>query len=275
MSIPANPRAVVTGAAGGLGRALCRELARRGGRVIFADIDLDAVRATAAEFGFPENHAVACDVADLAAVESLAETADRLLGGVDLVVNNAGVAAGGRVGEVPIEDWRWALDVNLWGVIHGCHVFVPRFRAQGSGHVLNVASTAGLIASPMLGPYNVSKSGVVALSETLYGELTLEGIGVSVLCPTFFKTNIADSARMTGDRAMLNVVRNLMSAAKIQADDVARIAIDAVQRDQLYVLPHRDGRMMWRFKRLFPAAFHRITPRLLRWRAQRAGVASN
>lgn len=272
MSLPANPRAVVTGAAGGLGRALCREIVRCGGRVIVSDIDLEAARATARELGIPEDHVVACDVTDLASVEHLADESERLLGGVDLVVNNAGVAAGGRVGELSIADWKWCLDIDLWGVIYGCHVFVPRLRARGAGHVLNVASTAGLIASPMLGPYNVAKSGVVALSQTLYGELAFEGVGVSVLCPTFFRTNIADRARTAGDPKMLDAVRGLMDRATIQADEVARIALDAVQKDQLYILPHRDGRMLWRIKRFFPAAFYRLTPRLMRMRARRAGV---
>ncbi len=270
MSIPAQPRTVVTGAAGGLGRALCREVLRRGGSVIVSDLQHEAAAAAAADLGVPESHAVACDVSDPAAVEQLAVAAERVLGGVDLIVNNAGVAAAGRVGEIPLEDWRWSFGVNLWGVIYGCHAFVPRFRAQGSGHVLNVASTAGLISSPMMAPYNVTKSGVVALSKTLFGELAAEGIGVSVLCPTFFQTGIIDSARTTGDQAMLGVARGLMSSAKIQADDVARIALDAVARDRLYVLPHRDGRMMWRLERHFPTAFYRLIPRLLRLRARRA-----
>lgn len=274
MSLPANPRAVVTGAAGGLGRALCRELIRRGGRVIVSDIDMEAARAVARELGIADENVVACDVTDLASVEHLADESERLLGGIDLIVNNAGVAAGGRVGELPIADWKWCIDINLWGVVYGCHVFVPRLRRQGTGHVLNVASTAGLIASPMLGPYNVSKSAVVALSQTLYGELALDGIGVSVLCPTFFKTNIADRARTSGDPAMLDFARGLMERASIQADEVARIALDEVQKDRLYILPHRDGRMLWRIKRFFPAAFYRLTPRLMRRRARRAALGS-
>lgn len=272
MPLAEKPNAVVTGAAGGLGRALSAELLRRGGRVVLADLNLDAARAAARDLGVDESHALECDVADLGSVERLAQESERLLGDIDLVANNAGVAAAGRVGEISIEDWKWCLGVNLWGVIHGCHVFVPRMRARGRGHILNVASTAGLIAAPTMGPYNVSKSGVVALSETMYGELTPEGIGVSVLCPTFFRTGIVENARMAGDRAVLGVAQGMMNAATIQADGVARIALDAVAADKLYVLPHRDGRMMWRFKRFLPGAFHRLTPRAMRLRAQRAGI---
>ena len=268
MALPAAARAVVTGAGSGLGRALCVEIARRGGRVVASDVNVEAARATAASLG-GDAHAVACDVTKLEDVERLAAEVDRLFGGVDLVVNNAGVAVGGDVGAVPIADWRWIVDVNLWGPIHGCHVFVPRLRRQGRGHVLNVASAAGLLAAPGMGPYNVTKSAVVALSETLYGELAGTGVGVSVLCPTFFQTNIANASRLTGADDRIALVNTLMAGAKIQADGVARFAIDAVERGKLYVLPHPDGRWIWRIKRLAPRIFHTLTPKLLALRAGR------
>jgi NAD(P)-dependent dehydrogenase (short-subunit alcohol dehydrogenase family) len=268
MPLVSSPRAVVTGAGGGLGRALCREIVRRGGRLIASDVDLDAARATVGSLGSAEAHAVACDVTKLDAVERLAADVDRLLGGVDLVVNNAGVAVGGDVGEVPMPDWRWIIDVNLWGPVHGCHVFVPRLRRQGRGHVLNVASAAGLLAAPGMGPYNVTKSAVVALSETLYGELAGTGVGVSVLCPTFFQTGIADASRLTGAPDRLALVQQLMAGAKIQADGVARIALDGVARDALYVLPHPDGRWLWRLKRTMPRTFLALTPKLLALRTR-------
>jgi NAD(P)-dependent dehydrogenase (short-subunit alcohol dehydrogenase family) len=271
MALPASARAVVTGAGSGLGRAFCVEIARRGGRIVASDLNVEAARATAASLG-SEAHAVACDVTKLEDVERLAAEVDRLFGGVDLVVNNAGVAVGGDVGAVPIADWRWIVDVNLWGPVYGCHVFVPRLRRHGRGHVLNVASAAGLLAAPGMAPYNVTKSAVVALSETLYGELAGTGVGVSVLCPTFFQTNIATTARQTGAEDRIDLVNTLMAAAKIQADGVARAALDAVERGQLYVLPHTDGRWLWKLKRLSPRTFHTLTPKLLALRAgRRAG----
>ena len=269
MGLPRSPRAVVTGAGGGLGRALCVELARRGGRIVASDVDAAAAQATLAHLGDAEAYVVPCDVAQLPQVEHLADEAERRLGGIDLLVNNAGVAAGGRVGEVPITDWEWIVGVNLWGSVYGCHVFVPRLRRQGHGHVLNVASAAGLLAAPMMAPYNVTKSGVVALSETLHAELAGEGIGVSVLCPTFFQTSIAASSRLSGDPAMLAMVTGMMQQARVQADQVARIAIDGVARGDLYILPHRDGRWLWRIKRLHPGFFHRVAPRILAWRSGR------
>jgi short-subunit dehydrogenase len=138
--------------------------------------------------------------------------------------------------------------------------------------VLNVASAAGLLAAPGMGPYNVTKSAVVALSETLYGELAGTGVGVSVLCPTFFRTNIANASRLTGRDDQLALVNTLMAGAKIQAEGVARLAIDAVERGTLYVLPHPDGRWLWKIKRLAPRAFHTLTPKLLALRAGRRGA---
>lgn len=263
MPLVPNPRAVVTGAAGGLGSALCRELAGRGARVLAADIDADSLRSLVDSLGSASVHAVACDVAKLGDVERLAAEAERLFGGVDLVVNNAGVAVSGPIGGIPIDSWEWIVGINFWGVVYGCHVFTPRLRAQRSGHILNVASTAGLISSPQLAPYNATKSAVVALSETLHAELAGSGVGVSVLCPTFFRTNIAASARNHGEPAMIEPVKRLMAAAKIQADGVARLALDGVARDDLYILPHRDGRILWRAKRWWPGGFHRLTPKLM------------
>jgi len=268
MSIPKNPRAVVTGAGSGLGRALCQQLARTGARIVAADINLEAVRETTAGLAASEVHVVHCDVAKLADVTHLADEAERLLGGVDLVINNAGVAVSGRIGDIPMESWEWIVGINFWGVVYGCHVFAPRLRRQGSGHILNVASTAGLISSPNLGPYNATKSAVVALSETLYGELVNDGVGVSVLCPTFFQTNIANAARMHTEAPMAHVVQRLMDKAKIQADEVACLALAGAARGDLYILPHRDGRVLWSIKRWFPRGFYKLTPKLLARRAR-------
>ncbi|HJZ85357.1 MAG TPA: SDR family NAD(P)-dependent oxidoreductase [Polyangia bacterium] len=271
MALPESPRAVVTGAGSGLGRALCVVLAQRGARIVASDINLSAARATVALLPGDQAHAVACDVANFEQVQALGEKADQLLGGVDLVVNNAGVAAGGRVGEIPLSDWQWLLGINLWGVIHGCHVFVPRLRRQKSGHILNVASAAGLAGLPQLGPYNVSKAGVIALSETLHGELLPEGISVTVLCPTFFQTGIARTARAQDPRT-LALAEKLMELAPLTAEDVARRALQGVDRGELYVLPQADARWIWRLKRLAPDRFHLLAPRLLERQARRLGI---
>jgi NAD(P)-dependent dehydrogenase (short-subunit alcohol dehydrogenase family) len=257
MALPKQPRAVITGAGSGLGRALSLELAGRGARLLLADIDEAGLAITAKLTGAAgaETATVRCDVSSAAEVEALAVSADERMGGTDLVINNAGVAVGGLVGEIPLADWTWIMGVNLWGVVHGCHSFLPRMKRQKSGHVLNIASTAGLIHAPGMGPYNVTKAGVVALSETLAAELVDTGVGVTVLCPTFFKTNIFASSRTTGEDAARAPVDRLMARARIQADGVARYAIDSVAAGRLHALPHEDGRWLWRAKRAAPGFF--------------------
>jgi short-subunit dehydrogenase len=135
-------------------------------------------------------------------------------------------------------------------------------KAAGRGHVINVASAAGLLAPGGMAPYNVTKAGVVAMSETLAGELAGTGVGVSVLCPTFFTTNIAEAGRGSDDR-MKRIARKMMAKSKVQAPDVARAALDAVERGDLYVVPMSDGRWAWRIKRVSPQGFHRMAPKLL------------
>lgn len=264
MSVPPNPRAVVTGGAAGLGRALCLALARRGGKVVIADRDLPGAEQTAHDVVAAGGQAEATrtDVSRLEDIEKLATLAEARFGGTDLLVNNAGVAAAGSIGSVPMKDWEWIFGINLWGVIYGCHVFAPRFKAQKSGHILNVASAAGLLCAPEMGPYNVTKAGVVALSETLAGELVPYGVGVTVLCPTFFKTNVIASSRtVEGMDAMRSLVTKWSEKSKIQADDVACIALQACDSNKLYALPMSDGRWAWRVKRLAPQAYYKLASR--------------
>lgn len=258
MPLPERPRAVITGAASGLGRALALELASRRARILIADIDSAGSEETArlVRQAGGEAFVTRCDVRQSAEVSALVGEADRTLGGVDLLVNNAGVAVGGPIGDVSLEDWAWVMEINLWGVIYGCHAFVPRFKEQRGGAILNVASAAGLLCPPNLGPYNVTKAGVIALSETLSAELSGHGVSVTVLCPTFFKTRISESSRGSGTEADRDVIEKLMARAKVQADGVARVAVEAVSAGRLYALPHPDGRWFWRLKRAVPEIFY-------------------
>jgi len=198
-------------------------------------------------------------VTKLAEVEALAAACE---GPVDLVVNNAGVSSGGLIGELSVDDWRWTIEVDLFGVIHGCHVFVPRLRAQGHGHVLNVASAAGLLSAPRMAAYNVAKAGVVALSETLAAELSDTRIGVTVLCPTFFETNIVRSGRFT-DAKTRTLADRLMTRAR-PVEEVVLAALASVNRGELYSLPMADARWMWRLKRAAPGSFQGIVSRGMR-----------
>jgi NAD(P)-dependent dehydrogenase (short-subunit alcohol dehydrogenase family) len=251
--------AVVTGAGSGIGRAFALELARRGGRVVCADIRPARAQETADLIVAAGGQALAleCDVADLAAVENLAEKSEQWLGGpVDVVVNNAGVGVGGQnIGAIPIEDWRWTVGVNMWGVIHGCHVFAPRLRALGRGGIINVCSTASFAAAAQMGPYNVTKAAVLALSETLAAEMSGSGIAVTALCPTFVKTNIVRDARTPA--ATSKIAQRLMDWTGVSPESVAKTTLDALDRKQLYVLPQFDARLVWRMKRLAPVSYNR------------------
>lgn len=258
MSFPTPLRAVITGAGSGLGRALALDLAERGASLVVSDIDSSTADETAALVRKQGTRAevIPCDVTKRDAVFGLIEETERRLGGIDFLANNAGVAVGGPFDEISIEDWRWAVDINLWGVIYGCQAAVPKMKAQGHGYILNVASAAGLLSPPAMSAYNVTKAGVVSLSETLYAEYKGAGIRVTALCPTFFRTNIVSSGRgATTEKDDAQIIR-WMERSKVQAPDVAKAAIDAVRDGKLYVQPMRDGRMAWRLKRTHPQRFY-------------------
>jgi NAD(P)-dependent dehydrogenase (short-subunit alcohol dehydrogenase family) len=260
MALPKTPRCVITGAGGGFGRALALELATRKARLVLSDVDMkgaeESVRLASAA-GASSARAMRCDVTSVDDWMSLAASCD---GAVDLVVNNAGVSSAGPVGELPIEVWRWTLEVDLFGVINGCHVFVPILRKQDHGHVLNVASAAGLFSPPFMGAYNVAKAGVIALSETLNAELCGTKVRVTVVCPTFFKTNIVNSGRIA-DEKMRERAKSLVDGGKT-AEQIARAAIASVDRGDLYALPMADARWLWRVKRVAPVAFNAVTGRV-------------
>lgn len=257
MKLPSQPRAVLTGAGSGFGRAFALVLAERRARLVLSDVDEGKLAETAelARAAGAETVAQVCDVADAEAVEALALAADEHFSGTDLLVNNAGVAVAGKVGEVPLSDWRWQLDINLNGVIHGCHAFIPRMRAAGSGHILNVASSAGLLSAPMMAPYNVSKAGVIALSETLYAELEGSGVGVTALCPTFFRTSLHETARSPNPDELRDAEK-LITEAKWTAEEIAVHALRGIEADALYVIPQADGKALWLTKRLLGQKFH-------------------
>ncbi len=208
----------------------------------------------ARQAGASETRVVRCNVAEAEEVEALAEATEDAFGGVDLLANNAGVGCGGRVGELSLADWRRCLDVNLWGVIHGCHAFVPRMRAQGSGHVLNVSAAAGLFAIPRMGAYAAAKAAVVSISETLAVELRGSGVSVSVACPSFFKTNVVHDG-LFADAASRAAAQRLIGRVNVTADQVATECIEALERGELHLVPMADARWLWRLKRALPRRF--------------------
>lgn len=258
---------MVTGAASGIGQAFAVELAARGGRVVCSDVDLVGAQRTAATIQEEGGQALAvgCDVSALDDVSRLAAEAGEWFGGPPtLVVNNAGVGAGGRVvGEFPVDDWRWTLGVNLWGPIHGCHVFAPLLREAGYGGIINVASAASFGAAPRMAAYNVSKAGVLSLSETLSAELAGTGVTVSVLCPTFVKTNIVAAGRIDGRAS--GAATALMKITGMSPRKVARICLDAHDRGGLYVMPQLDAKVGWEIKRHLPRTYTTALGLVERW----------
>lgn len=249
--------AVVTGAASGIGLAMGRAFAAQGMKVVLADIEADVLSKAAAEL--PEGtevETVTCDVSDGAQVDALRDRAVDRFGTVHVVCNNAGVSTGGPVWSHSPEDWEWVLGVNLHGVINGVRSFTPLLIDQGEGHIVNTASMAGLSSPPFMGVYNVSKHAVVALSETLFGDLALvgaSGVGVSVLCPGWVRTRIHEAGRnrphpveVPDDEsasAFAEIAGSLINGG-LDPDDVARTVVDAVLAERFYILTHPEWMAM-------------------------------
>jgi NAD(P)-dependent dehydrogenase (short-subunit alcohol dehydrogenase family) len=255
--------AVVTGAGSGIGAAFANELARRGGRVVCSDINDVAAAKTVSVITDHGGEAVAipCDVSQFEDVRELAAQSESWLGAAPtLVINNAGVGSGGApIGELPLDDWQWVLGINLWGPIHGCHVFAPILRSAEPSNrlrgIINVASAAAFGAAPRMAAYNVSKAGVLSLSETLAAELSGSSVKVTVLCPTFVKTNIVESGRMPDQTTQF--ANRVMRWTGFSAAKVARICLDAHDRGDLYCMPQLEAKIGWNIKRLVPGMYTR------------------
>ena len=261
----AGRTAVITGGASGIGFATAKALAREGMNLVLADIEQAALdRAT------PQIEAlgvqclgVRTDVSQLEDMQALADRTWERFGGCHVLFNNAGVAVAGPIAEMSHKDWKWLMDVNLWGPIHGVEAFLPRMIAQDQGgHIISTASFAGLVANDGLGVYCVTKYGVVAMMECLFRELRPHNIGASVLCPMRVETNINNSVR--NRPAELGGGTPLLPAGSgdeegrgqagrvITTDDVAPMIVKAIREKQLYILTHEESRgfVQARFRRI-------------------------
>jgi len=243
--------AAVTGAASGLGRAMALAFADEGMHVALGDVAGAAEVFAAVRAKGVSAISMTLDVSKAQEVEAFAELIDKDLGGAHVVCNNAGVSPLGAAWETSLDDWRWIVDVNLWGVIHGVKSFVPRLLKRNDGHVVNTASVAGIINPPGSSAYNVTKHAVVALSETLHHDLRERGsaVGVSVLCPAYVPTGIADSERNrpAGMQATVktkeilareHMLKKAVSSGRLSAEDVAKAVVQAVKEDRFYILTH-------------------------------------
>ena len=251
--------AVITGAASGIGLELAKQFGAAGMNLMLADVErpaLDRAEAELREAGYPVS-AREIDVRDHDQIIDLDHAARDRFGNVHVLCNNAGVGAGGPVADPDnLEAWRWTIDINLWGVIYGCKVFLPgMIEHGGQGHIVNTASMAGLGSAPMMGPYNISKYGVVALSETLSKEMQImqTAVGVSVLCPAFVATGIANSDRNMPDDVRATLPKRAASsgmqaqieamvAGGINTEVVGQHVLDAVRNDRFWILTHDESK---------------------------------
>jgi NAD(P)-dependent dehydrogenase (short-subunit alcohol dehydrogenase family) len=250
----AGKTAFVTGGASGIGLALGRAFAQGGMKVMLADIETDTLQAAVKSLQeiSPDIRGTICDVADAESVELAAQASFDAFGRVHVVCNNAGVAAGGGIDHISLDNWRWVIDVNLMGVLHGIKSFLSHIRAHGEGgHIVNTASMAGMQTGLGFSPYGATKFAVVSMSEGLAMQLKPHGIGVSVLCPSFVRTRIGESGRNRPERygrsqpldpaspaaAMVaEIARNI--DAGLEPDAVAARVLAAIRDDELYIFTH-------------------------------------
>jgi NAD(P)-dependent dehydrogenase (short-subunit alcohol dehydrogenase family) len=250
----AGKTAFVTGGAAGIGLALGRAFAQSGMKVMLADIEADALQAAVKSLQeiSPDIGGTICDVANAASVERAAQASFDAFGRVHVVCNNAGVAAGGGIDHISLDNWRWVIDVNLMGVLHGIKSFLPHIRAHGEGgHIVNTASMAGMDGGLGFSPYTASKFAVVGMSEGLSQQLEPFGIGVSVLCPSFVRTGIGESGRNRPERygqsrpldpaspaaAMVAEIARQIGAG-LDPASVAERVLEAIRQDELYIFTH-------------------------------------
>ncbi|MCB0973360.1 MAG: SDR family NAD(P)-dependent oxidoreductase [Actinobacteria bacterium] len=280
--------AAVTGGGSGIGRALALRLARRGCHVALADIDETGLNETLDMLGaYPvDASATVLDVADEAAVFAWAEAVVADFGQVNLVFNNAGVALAGTVRDLSLDDYRWIVDINLWGVIYGTKAFLPYLEASGEGHIINISSVFGLTAQPLMSGYNATKFAVRGFTESLRQDLELTGSCVSCTCvhPGGIQTNIAKSSRM--DQSTQSVTGSSSSSSRsdfertfiTSADSAARQIMRAVEMNKRRVLVGPDAKLYDLVARIAPTGYQKVFTsviRLRRWRSNDSAPVQN
>jgi short-subunit dehydrogenase len=250
-------RAFITGAATGLGLELTKALASDGWVLGLFDRNVERLATVEENFSNAGVPALAYpgDVTQsdelTVAVNSFAGTHD----GLDVMINNAGVAVVGSLMDVPLEDWRWILDINVMGVVHGSRAALPHLQRNGSGLIINIASAAAFASAPGMGPYNASKAAVVSFSETLAAELRGAGMQVSVVMPTYFESSLLESLR--GPDAARNNALEMMKASDYSSTDLAADVLDIAARGEIYIVLPASARGLWRMKRWMPRRFLR------------------
>tara|TARA_A100001518_G_C1220458_1_gene64533 strand:- start:1277 stop:2086 length:810 start_codon:yes stop_codon:yes gene_type:complete len=249
-------RMMITGAGSGLGREIALRWAREGWQLALSDVNESGLAETlkmVREAG-GDGFTMRCDVRDYSQLIAFAQACEEKLGGIDIVVNNAGVASGGFFDELSLEDWDWQIAINLMGVVKGCKAFLPLVQ-KSKGKIINIASMAALMQAPGMSIYNVAKAGVVALSESLLVELRQAEVGVHVVCPSFFQTNLLDSFRGPTPNVKAQIGK-LLESSPITAADIADYIHQQVAKGEFMILPHDEGRMAWKVKQQNPQAIY-------------------
>ena len=255
-------RVLITGATSGLGMALSMEFARRGWKIAVTGLDAKEITkvAEAVRAAGGEALEMILDVTRCEDFEAAASCVTEAWQGLDVLVNNAGVADGGRIEDgLSLENWHLLMNVNVWSVIYGCRTFIPVLKKGGKGHILNVASGAGLLCLPEMANYNATKAAVVAISETLKTELITDNIDVTVSCPTAFQSNIANNERVrqcssVAARGIMEEIRK----SKVTAQSVARYTLRSMENGKLFSLPQADARLMWAISRWMPEQYRNL-----------------
>ena len=250
----------ISGAASGLGAAIANHYSAKGWRVAVTDQDgegaakqLESIKDQGGD-GF----SMRLDVTSTADWQALRQEVVSRWGGLGVLVNNAGVAAGGNVEDTPLEDWQWILDIDLMGVVRGCHEFLGMFKEQGQGHIVNIASFAALAGVGDIAAYGTAKAGVYALSEAMRSDLHGSGVGVSVVCPAFVKTGLMDTFRSADPDADRIRVNRWMDKSAVTAELVAEKISVAVIKNRFLVLTHKETFWAWRLKRWFPGLYLKL-----------------
>jgi len=258
-----NKTVVITGASSGLGKATALAFARRGWQIAVADINqergdeaVEEIKALGSQAFFQH-----CNVTKSEDIQALHDRCLEEWPQIDVLINNAGiVSALGAIDKVPMVEWQRAMDINLMGVVRGCSIFARTFKEQGAGHIVNIASIAGLITIPGMGSYSASKAAVVSVSEMLRAELKHKNIGVTVVCPSLFRTNLSESL-MNAKEGQQEVIDQQMEKSSMTAEDIAEKIVSAVKANQFMLLPHKTSWFHWGVKRLSPSLYQWLITR--------------
>jgi len=263
---------LITGAASGIGQATAIEFAGRGADLVVSDINETGLARTVSAVRAKGRRALGLriDVADAGQVEAMIDSTLQEYGRIDILMNNAGVALAGEMRHLALKDWEWIMGINLWGAIYGIHYAPPHMIQQGSGYIVNVASSAGLIASPGMSAYTTTKFGLVGLSEVLFNEVRRHGIGVTVVCPGFVRTPIFSKTEVRGIKDD-DQARKVPPFIGITQETCARNIVEAVRKNKPLIIPGPEMKFLYGCKRFAPGIYKGLI-KMMGWHFRRISV---